>query len=106
MHLNLDVIKETPIQDLMKKDKIALVLVLLKQLQPYLADHAPKNPTIAQLSQQKIASSDTAETLNRILDNINVQTKRSELGSRGSNNMHGGGLQVTESGTMLPPIGR
>ena len=32
MHLNLDKIKETPIEELAKEDKIALVLVLLKQL--------------------------------------------------------------------------
>lgn len=32
MHLNLDKIKETPVEDLEKEDKIALVLVLLKQL--------------------------------------------------------------------------
>lgn len=37
MHLNLDRIKETPIDQLEKEDKIALVLVLLKQLQPYLS---------------------------------------------------------------------
>jgi len=29
--------KETPIEELEKEDKIALVLVLLKQLQPYLS---------------------------------------------------------------------
>lgn len=29
--------KETPIEELDKEDKIALVLVLLKQLQPYLS---------------------------------------------------------------------
>ena len=32
MHLNLDRIKETPIEELEKEDKISLVLVLLKQL--------------------------------------------------------------------------
>ena len=37
MHLNLDKIKETPIEQLEREDKIALVLVLLKQLQPYLS---------------------------------------------------------------------
>ena len=30
LHLNLDKIKETPIEELQKEDKIALVLVLLK----------------------------------------------------------------------------
>ena len=29
--------KDTPVEDLEKEDKIALVLVLLKQLQPYLS---------------------------------------------------------------------
>lgn len=37
MHLNLEKIKETPIENLDKEDKVALVLVLLKQLQPYLS---------------------------------------------------------------------
>mmetsp|Transcript_8629 Transcript_8629/g.13368 ORF Transcript_8629/g.13368 Transcript_8629/m.13368 type:complete len:288 (-) Transcript_8629:248-1111(-) len=37
MHLNLEKIKETPIEHLDKEDKVALVLVLLKQLQPYLS---------------------------------------------------------------------
>ena len=33
----MDRIKETPLEDLAKEDKVALVLVLLKQLQPYLS---------------------------------------------------------------------
>ena len=37
MHLNLERIKDTPIENLEKEDKVALVLVLLKQLQPYLS---------------------------------------------------------------------
>jgi len=37
LHLNMDRIKETPLEDLAKEDKVALVLVLLKQLQPYLS---------------------------------------------------------------------
>lgn len=37
MHLNLEKIKDTPIEQLEKEDKVALVLVLLKQLQPYLS---------------------------------------------------------------------
>ncbi len=37
MHLNLDRIKDTPVEQLEKEDKIARVLVLLKQLQPYLS---------------------------------------------------------------------
>ena len=37
MHLNLEKIKDTPIENLDKEDKVALVLVLLKQLQPYLS---------------------------------------------------------------------
>jgi len=32
MHLNLEKLKETPIEQLEKEDKISLVLVLLKQL--------------------------------------------------------------------------
>lgn len=37
MHVNLEKIKGTPIENLDKEDKVALVLVLLKQLQPYLS---------------------------------------------------------------------
>ena len=37
MHLNLEKIKTTPMEQLEKEDKVALVLVLLKQLQPYLS---------------------------------------------------------------------
>lgn len=37
MHVNLEKIKETPFEQLSKEDKVALVLVLLKQLQPYLS---------------------------------------------------------------------
>ena len=32
LHLNLDRIKDTPVEDLPKEDKVTLVLVLLKQL--------------------------------------------------------------------------
>lgn len=32
MHLNLEKIKSTPMEELEKEDKVALVLVLLKQL--------------------------------------------------------------------------
>ena len=39
LHLNLEKIKETPMEDLPKEDKVSLVLVLLKQLQPYLSTH-------------------------------------------------------------------
>lgn len=37
MHLNLEKIKSTPFESLDKEDKVALVLILLKQLQPYLS---------------------------------------------------------------------
>lgn len=47
MHLNLDKIKATPFEKLEKDDRVALVLVLLKQLQPYLSTNnlttAPSN---------------------------------------------------------------
>ena len=39
LHLNVEKIKETPLEDLPKEDKVTLVLVLLKQLQPYLSTH-------------------------------------------------------------------
>jgi len=84
MHLNLDEIKEAkvPIKDLQSKDKIALILILLKQLQPYLSDYTPEHPAAVELAAGQKSETDTAETLNRILNNIKVQTKRSELGSR------------------------
>lgn len=67
MHLNLDEIKEAkvPIKDLQAKDKIALVLVLLKQLQPYLSDYVPEHPAALELVKEHKSDADTAETLNR-----------------------------------------
>jgi hypothetical protein len=35
LHLNVEKIKETPFEQLSKEEKVTLVLVLLKQLQPY-----------------------------------------------------------------------
>ena len=35
LHLNVERLKETPIEELPKEDKVTLVLVLLKQLQPF-----------------------------------------------------------------------
>ena len=79
--------KETPIEDLEKEDKIALVLVLLKQLQPYLSASnlsvAPPrgiksngaNPYTSSKKGQDMMSSSGAgdvEALNKILNNINV----------------------------------
>ena len=37
LHLNVEQIKETPFEELKKEDKLTLVLVLLKQLQPFLS---------------------------------------------------------------------
>jgi hypothetical protein len=37
MQLNLEKIKDTPIEDLASEEKATLCLVLLKQLQPYLS---------------------------------------------------------------------
>lgn len=78
MHLNLDRIKDTPIEELEKEDKIALVLVLLKQLQPYLsANNLNVQPPKGYKGQPKQGD----DSLNKILNNINVQTKKSELAS-------------------------
>ena len=100
MHLNLDKMhayslfnpfslsfhsKETPIEELGNTDKIALLLVLLKQLQPYLSEYTPRigdSVEKGESSAFKAKESHAADTLNRILNNINVQTKRSEVGSR------------------------
>ena len=86
--------KETPIEHLDKEDKIALVLVLLKQLQPYLsannlsvAPPKPAMPTKPLMSKRIGFQQDTGpasgvgevEALNRILNNINVQTKKNEM---------------------------
>mmetsp|Transcript_15060 Transcript_15060/g.13215 ORF Transcript_15060/g.13215 Transcript_15060/m.13215 type:complete len:437 (+) Transcript_15060:258-1568(+) len=84
MHLNLDEIKEAnvDIKDMEAKDKIALILVLLKQLQPYITEYIPDHPSATELLVNQKEETDTTETLNRILNNIKVQTKRSEMGSR------------------------
>jgi len=37
--LNVEKIKETPFEELPKEDRITLVLVLLKQLQPYFSSN-------------------------------------------------------------------
>jgi len=39
LHLNVEKIKETPFEELPKEDRITLVLVLLKQLQPYFSSN-------------------------------------------------------------------
>lgn len=39
MHLDLERIKDTPIEQLSMADKVTLALVLLKQLQPFLSAH-------------------------------------------------------------------
>lgn len=96
--------KETPVEHLEKEDKIALVLVLLKQLQPYLSannlsvappkqvKHAPTNgnttkrigfqpsPDMSGMGGGPNGGTGEVEALNRILNNINVQTKKNEHG--------------------------
>jgi len=59
-------------EEMEKEDKIALVLVLLKQLQPYLS--------ASNLSMPKdlLPKSGQTDTLNKVLNNINVQTKKNE----------------------------
>ena len=37
IHLNMDGLKDTPFDQVAKQDKVAIALVLLKQLQPYLS---------------------------------------------------------------------
>ena len=93
LHLNLDKIKDPPIEDLPKEDKVTLVLVLLKQLQPYFSAanlnvappesdrktskrgsvaNPPRSGKLARppaLNQEEIG-------INRILNNINVQTRK------------------------------
>ncbi|CDW78724.1 UNKNOWN [Stylonychia lemnae] len=101
MHLNLDKIKETPIEQLDKEDKIALVLVILKQLQPYLSANnlsvaPPKTNMRPQPSQSytgkrtggnphdmmTASGAGEVEHLNKMLNNINVQTKKNEHGDK------------------------
>ena len=95
--------KETPVEHLDKEDKIALVLVLLKQLQPYLSANnlsvAPpkqvRTTTHAGSLSKRIgfqqspgefnagnSSAGEVEALNRILNHINVQTKKNEIGEK------------------------
>lgn len=52
-----------------KEDKIALVLVLLKQLQPYLSASNLSMPAEAP---------NGSNTLNKVLDNINVKTHKTD----------------------------
>jgi len=105
LHLNVDRIKETPFEELPKEDRITLVLVLLKQLQPYFSTHnlniappsvqTPLTPKKAALrgsgSQPPMSGRNRGaathrtqplqgedEGINRLLNNINVQ-KQSNL---------------------------
>jgi hypothetical protein len=116
MHVNLEKIKETPIENLDKEDKVALVLVLLKQLQPYLSSQnlSTTNPPGMSKGSMNVNSKhpfshneyisaqadnilqqnknpNEVDALNNILNNINVSTK---------NNF---GQQNTYDG-KLPPI--
>ena len=91
MHLNLEKIKSTPIEQLDKQDKVALVLVLLKQLQPYLSSQnlSTAQPPMKMTHEQMVSNqanavlrnhnqagaSSEVDALNSILNNINVQTK-------------------------------
>jgi len=61
-----------------REDKIALVLVLLKQLQPYLS-----------ASNLSMPSDAGSNTLNKVLDNINVKTHKSDtLPRKSSHSSH------------------
>ena len=124
LHLNLEKIKETPLEELPKEDKVSLVLVLLKQLQPYLSTHnlnaAPpvgniqppgskggRKPAPIETGAQRIghransssqhpmssrnnarqqmSMTNEEEGINRILNNINVQSRKA--GDQGGSNL-------------------
>ena len=59
-------------EEMEKEDKIALVLVLLKQLQPYLSASNLSMP------KELGVKGPQGDTLNKVLNNINVQTKKDE----------------------------
>jgi len=66
MHLNLEKIKDTPIEKMDKEDKVALVLVLLKQLQPYLsAANLQMNPAYEKAKNEKFISKKADEVLQK-----------------------------------------
>ena len=121
LHLNVEKIKETPLEELPKEDKVTLVLVLLKQLQPFFSTQnlnvSAPSVTTPNIGAKKLAQIDTRqargsgsqppmsggrsgnraahmkmlnaeeEGINRILNNINVQTRK-----------------AGDLGTNLPPI--
>ena len=121
LHLNVEKIKETPLEELPKEDKVTLVLVLLKQLQPFFSTQnlnvSAPSLTTPNIGAKKPAPIDTRhvrgsgsqppmsggrhsnraahmkminaeeEGINRILNNINVQTRK-----------------AGDMGTNLPPI--
>ena len=121
LHLNVEKIKETPLEELPKEDKVTLVLVLLKQLQPFFSTQnlnvSAPSVTTPNIGAKKPAPIDTRqargsgsqppmsggrsgnraahmkmlnaeeEGINRILNNINVQTRK-----------------AGDLGTNLPPI--
>ncbi len=90
--------KDTAFEDLEKEDKISLTLVLLKQLQPYLSAN---NLSIAAPKGFKggpVGGGKEVEALNKVLNNINVQTKKSELGSAE------GGSRTTQLPRKFPVV--
>lgn len=89
LHLNLDKIKEVPFEELDREDKVTLVLVLLKQLQPYFsAQNLSVAPPVEGSGRNSNAGKSFDEGMAKILNNINVQTRK--------------GAQTME--TQLPPI--
>ena len=95
LHLNVEKIKETPLEELPKEDKVPLVLVLLKQLQPFFSpQNLSINPLIGNKQNKpslmgaggkhnraasgkhnrnkKMLQTEDNQGLNRVLNNINV----------------------------------
>lgn len=75
MHLNLERIKETPIENLEKEDKVALVLVLLKQLQPYLSTN---NLSTAPIVGQKLGLSASNNHTQQSINPTSMMTPRTQ----------------------------
>lgn len=76
--LNLDRIKATPFEDLEKDDKVAIVLTLLKQLQPFLS----------------------ANNLSTAMTGLPFQTMSTAKHQRGGSHFIGGQSNMT--GDMMP----
>lgn len=112
--LNLDRIKDTPIEKLTKEEKISLALVLLKQMQPYLSSQnmavAPPVANVTPLNLHKGSESSLLSSVKK--QNRGASTTRAVKKNLFGDNDEGGltrilnnvNVQTRKDSSVLPPI--